>query len=125
LLEAFFGELLEPALALETTDDTDFAGVSDAEAGILLAAGTAGTVDAMDAGTDDPLITACSAGLNLPVMPVRLFASVSIESEPRRYYSREHGRERFRMVLGVVGILRIIRRELDKAKKWYWPPRRT
>lgn len=80
----------------------------------LLAAGVAAA--APDDGASEPLISAWTVALKVPVMPVRLFKPLREEPESRRGYNiRELGRKCLGIELGLVGIFQTKRREPNKA----------
>jgi hypothetical protein len=101
--EAEFGD----TLALGARTDTE----------VLLALAV-GVVDAPETGTDDPLISACTVVLNVPVIPERLYVGVNSKLEPGKWqYSREVGRERLSIGTGFIRICQAYRSELDEANK--------
>jgi hypothetical protein len=113
-------ELVE-AEALALTVDPAGADVPAAAACVaaLVAAGVAAA--APDDGASEPLISAWTVALKVPVMPVRLFKSLREELESRRGYDiRELGGKCLGIELGLVGIFQTKRHELDKAGKRDW-----
>jgi hypothetical protein len=119
-----FLELAATLLAAALGLTVDAAAPDVPEACCVVAADplVAAAVGAAPVGVSEPLISAWTVELKVPVMPLRLFEPLRGELKSRRgYYTRELGRKRLGGELGLGGIFQAIRRKPDKAGKGDWP----